>query len=227
MNFLSIFFPVASLDMAPLSLVYKHRIASATATDRSLPVGQQIRISPISSGREEKKEDSSGRCVLRSRDPSFPVPQGRFRYLFFICSGFVVVSGLGVQLITVLKGLISRFWLEETCRLAVGLTSIGTAFGPFSSFRRSAINSGSSPSLVVSSISLFGQNSLGIRPCDHASSSSAAPWMYPSSEPSLPYTRLDAVHRTTGWKSAKLGGVSGREDDCVTQRGRRGFRSFC
>lgn len=111
MNFLSIFFPplLPPRDITPLSSAYKHRIARAMPTERSRPVEQQIRISPISSGREEMKEGRRESCVRRSREPSFPAPQGRCKYFFFRCSGVGVVRGSGVQLIIVLKGEMSMF----------------------------------------------------------------------------------------------------------------------
>ena len=201
MNFLSTFFLpplLPSFDMLPLSSAYRHRIARATPTERSLPVGQHTSIVPISSIREEKKAGRYDICVRRSRDPSFPTPHWRCRYFLFKWSGLFVVSGSEVHPIITSNGEISIFELEETKRLGVGITNMGFASGPFSCLTRLVIKFGKSSSFVLRRISLFGQNSFGVKPRDHASWSSAAPWMYPPSEPSPPCTRRDAVHKTTG-----------------------------
>lgn len=62
---------VLLVSISPCSFVYRHSIARAVPTERSLPVGQDINIFPgVGVGRAEKKYRSRGSWVRRSRDPS-------------------------------------------------------------------------------------------------------------------------------------------------------------
>jgi len=113
-------------------------------------------------------------------------------------------------------------------RFVVGLINVAVDTVPFcdSFSSNSATTLGASSSRVDSRRSTFNQNTDGVRPWDHDSWSSAAPWMYPFSEVSAPWTRREAVHRTMGWKFGNEGGEGGRGDVWVDQIGRRGLVNF-
>ena len=104
---------------APLSSTYRHRYASAVPTERSLPVGQQISVFAGVSFSSELGTDPSwcraGSWFRRSREPSLPVWQGRWRYdLTPASTREACGSGSGVQLITVSYEAKSTSWLAHT-----------------------------------------------------------------------------------------------------------------
>lgn len=59
--------------MFPSSSVYRHSIASAVPTAKSLPVEQQTRIFGDCEVMSFRKFERRGRWVRRSLEPSFPV----------------------------------------------------------------------------------------------------------------------------------------------------------
>jgi len=64
---------LTSPAILPWSSAARHNKASAAPTERSLPVGQHMRMFfEHREGSEDKNSVNRGSCVRRSRDPSFP-----------------------------------------------------------------------------------------------------------------------------------------------------------
>lgn len=77
MKFLSMptLFRFFAKDMKPSSLAYRHRMASAVPTERSLPVGQQINILfvVVGDGRDAMKFGRRASSFRKSREPNLLV----------------------------------------------------------------------------------------------------------------------------------------------------------